>query len=268
MVHYVSMLQPPTPVVLVVDDEADIREMLRLRLEIAGLKIATAANGQEAVELARRLEPAAVILDLQMPVMSGTEALPLLREIDPSMRIVLHSGVANLDAHDLTGVNRPDAVIVKGSPLPALVETIHDLTRQSADDQHYLEVQPIALHQAVNAFDSWLGLNARIRESDGSEPERREVPGLDSLTRIFFELGLQMLEAAQHRASEVTLRMWVRRGSAEVALRALENIRGGGFEQFYESWGYVAVPEAVEALRELSERLTEALVTTIAGKAP
>ena len=181
---------------------------------------------------------------------------------------VLYSGVANLEAQTLAGVNRPDAVIVKGSALPALVETIQDLTRQSADDQHYLEVRAIPLQQAVNAFDSWLGLNARIRESDRSEPERREVLGLDSLTRIFFELRLQMLEAAQHRVSEVSLRMWVRRGSAELALRALENIRGGGFDHFYESWGYVAVPEAAEALRELSEHLNEALVTTVDGKAP
>ena len=61
--------------VLIVDDDSDIRDMLKLFLSHKGYQIATAENGAEALELlgqARRL-PGLILLDLMMPVMSGAE---------------------------------------------------------------------------------------------------------------------------------------------------------------------------------------------------
>jgi CheY-like chemotaxis protein len=58
--------------VLVVDDEADIREMLRAVLEgIIGVQTVVAADGYEALEQARKLLPALVVLDLMMPGLDG-----------------------------------------------------------------------------------------------------------------------------------------------------------------------------------------------------
>jgi CheY-like chemotaxis protein len=244
--------------VLVVDDVPDMRELLRIRLELAGFTVATAANGREALELARRLDPTAVILDLEMPVMGGREALPLLRAIDPNMRILVHTA-EDLDDAELTGSHKPDAILPKGSPFPKLVATINELRREWSENLVHLEVPAIPLQQAIHAFDSWLGLNARIRESDLTDAQGEHLPGLDPLTRIFFELGLQMLHAAQRHAEVVVLSMWVKRSSAEAALLALESIRATGFDSFYRSWGYVPVPEAAAALSDLSERLTESL---------
>ena len=60
--------------VLVVDDEADIRESLRDALSDEGYSVAVASNGREALRVLRDLpRPCAVILDIIMPVMSGTE---------------------------------------------------------------------------------------------------------------------------------------------------------------------------------------------------
>ena len=59
---------------LIVDDEADIRESLRDALAEEGYTILVASNGREALQLLPSLErPCAVILDIIMPVMSGTE---------------------------------------------------------------------------------------------------------------------------------------------------------------------------------------------------
>lgn len=59
---------------LVVDDEEDIRESLRMVLEFEGYQVHTAANGKEALELLAAAEPPCVILlDLMMPVMNGWE---------------------------------------------------------------------------------------------------------------------------------------------------------------------------------------------------
>src|SRR5438132_4963444 len=68
--------------VLVADDDGDIRRLLRLVLERDGRfeVVGEAADGAEAVRLAEALQPDAVVLDLMMPVVSGMEALPAIRQ--------------------------------------------------------------------------------------------------------------------------------------------------------------------------------------------
>jgi two-component system response regulator CpxR len=61
--------------VLVVDDEEGVREALREVVEMAGCSAMLAANGAEALELLATCRPCLIILDLLMPVMTGTELL-------------------------------------------------------------------------------------------------------------------------------------------------------------------------------------------------
>lgn len=76
--------------VLVVDDESDIRFMLRTMLEAFGQDVVgEAADGQEAIDLARDLQPEVVVLDLMMPGLDGFRALPVLLEVTPGARIVI-----------------------------------------------------------------------------------------------------------------------------------------------------------------------------------
>jgi two-component system cell cycle response regulator DivK len=70
------------PVVLVVDDSADAREMYAEYLEFSGFRVVTACNGQEALAAAHEEWPAVIIMDLAMPVMDGWEAIHRLR-LDP-----------------------------------------------------------------------------------------------------------------------------------------------------------------------------------------
>jgi CheY-like chemotaxis protein len=76
-----ALLKGPSPVVLVVDDEEDVRESLRDLLEFEGFSVDEAANGREAME---RLDAhgdcvCLVLLDLVMPVMNGWEFVEQLR---------------------------------------------------------------------------------------------------------------------------------------------------------------------------------------------
>jgi DNA-binding response OmpR family regulator len=59
--------------VLVVEDHADLREMLAVLLENEGFAVETATNGAEALVAMRRARPSLILLDLMMPVMSGDE---------------------------------------------------------------------------------------------------------------------------------------------------------------------------------------------------
>jgi CheY-like chemotaxis protein len=73
------------PTVLVVDDERDIRDCLEDALRDEGYQVAVAANGREALELLPGLSrPAAVILDILMPIMNGREVYEAMQK-DPRL---------------------------------------------------------------------------------------------------------------------------------------------------------------------------------------
>jgi len=83
-------LRQRAPLVLVVDDEKSFRDTTRMLLEGADCRAATAANGEKALELARREPPPdLVLLDLVMPGMSGVEVLKELHAMDPDLPVVV-----------------------------------------------------------------------------------------------------------------------------------------------------------------------------------
>jgi PAS domain S-box-containing protein len=86
--------------VLVIDDEAIVRQMAQNTLERYGYSVNVATNGREGVQAfkERHRETRCVILDLTMPVMGGEEALRELQAIDPAVRVVLSSGFNEVEA--------------------------------------------------------------------------------------------------------------------------------------------------------------------------
>jgi CheY-like chemotaxis protein len=81
--------------VLLVDDVADLRLLLAsLFTAHPGVQVVgEAANGEEAIELARRYEPDLIVLDLAMPVLDGASALPRLRRASPGSRVVVLTAI-------------------------------------------------------------------------------------------------------------------------------------------------------------------------------
>ena len=67
------------PYLLVVDDDADFRDGLRIALEMKGYQVDEAAHGEEALLKLLEKPPLLVLLDLQMPVMNGREMLQRMR---------------------------------------------------------------------------------------------------------------------------------------------------------------------------------------------
>ena len=72
----------PTPVILVADDDPVMVRLLEINFRLEGLRIRAAARGDEALALAREIDPAVVILDLTIPGMDGWEVRRRLGE-DP-----------------------------------------------------------------------------------------------------------------------------------------------------------------------------------------
>src|SRR3982750_89079 len=82
----------PKSRVLVIDDEAAIRDSLRMTLEYEGYEFLGAATGQEGLALAERDAPDLVLLDVKMPGMDGIEVLDRLRNMNDQLPIVVISG--------------------------------------------------------------------------------------------------------------------------------------------------------------------------------
>jgi CheY-like chemotaxis protein len=81
--------------VMVVDDNEDLREMLRYMVERLGYRVVEAENGLEAVEIARRRCPDLILMDLSMPVMDGFAATRLLRKMDEMCHVPIVAVSAN-----------------------------------------------------------------------------------------------------------------------------------------------------------------------------
>ncbi len=82
------------PLVLIVDDEAMLRELATRTLERGGFRVCTAAHGKAAIGLleTRGSEVGLVVLDLTMPGLSGEETFAIIRARWPAVRIMLSSG--------------------------------------------------------------------------------------------------------------------------------------------------------------------------------
>jgi len=83
--------------VLIVDDDPEVRAMLAEYLAGDGYVVAQAADGLEALLHVRRARPRAVVLDLMMPRLGGLEALKRIRALDPTIGVVVVTGVQDVE---------------------------------------------------------------------------------------------------------------------------------------------------------------------------
>ena len=99
----VGRLQDIHGTVLLVDDEPEILEALLDALETLGLRVLTARDGLEAIEVFRQNASRIdlVLMDLSMPRMDGREAIQELRKLRPELRVILSSGFPAQSAQEL-----------------------------------------------------------------------------------------------------------------------------------------------------------------------
>jgi len=122
----------PAPKILVIDDEAAIRESLRMILEYEDYQFVGASGGQEGIEAVARERPDVVLLDIKMPGMDGMEVLRKLHAADESLPVVMISG------HGTTATAveaiRSGAIDFLDKPLGSerVIVTLRNVLRQSA----------------------------------------------------------------------------------------------------------------------------------------
>jgi DNA-binding NarL/FixJ family response regulator len=127
----------PTKRVLLVDDNAVVRSFVRRLFEAqSGFEISgEAENGREAVDKAEKLKPHLIILDLIMPVMSGLDAAPLLKQLLPDTLIILFTQQEGSEVGRLAEAAGIDAVVSKSQVPSELVLKAQTLLA-SIEQQH------------------------------------------------------------------------------------------------------------------------------------
>jgi two-component system alkaline phosphatase synthesis response regulator PhoP len=132
--------------VLVVDDEADIVELIKYNLEKEGFEVKTANDGQTAVEKAKKFEPDAILLDIMMPEMDGVEACHQIRNI-PNLdgtyiifltaRVEEYSEVAAFEAGADDYITKP----VKPRALISRINAIFRRDKSKPDNKENSEIK-------------------------------------------------------------------------------------------------------------------------------
>jgi DNA-binding NarL/FixJ family response regulator len=119
--------------VLIVDDAADVRQDLRVFLEVVGdfQVVGEAGNGREAIEQARALHPDIVIMDLAMPVLDGYAAATRIKTEVAGCRIAaLTVHCTELDRSQAQAAGF-DAFVVKGAPVTELLGAIRPVADET-----------------------------------------------------------------------------------------------------------------------------------------
>jgi CheY-like chemotaxis protein len=73
-------MEPTQPLVLIVDDESDLLDTYKTKLERSGFRVLSAANGEEGIAVATKEHPDLILMDVKMPVMDGVTAQQKLQE--------------------------------------------------------------------------------------------------------------------------------------------------------------------------------------------
>ena len=119
--------------VLVVEDDINIAELLRLYLQKDGFEVSHAADGGKAVEMAKEIQPDLVLLDIMLPVMDGWQ---VCRELRKTMKMPIIMLTAKGETEDkVSGLEMgADDYIVKPFEVKEMLARVHAVLRRTGDD--------------------------------------------------------------------------------------------------------------------------------------
>lgn len=116
----------PRPRILVIDDNPLVREVLALELTERGYDVHAEPDGPSGIASARLIEPAVVVLDLQLPGLGGSHVLQAINELYPALAVFLFTVYGDLPER----VNLPGLAgcFVKSANLTPLIQAIGRVT--------------------------------------------------------------------------------------------------------------------------------------------
>ncbi|MFD1631351.1 response regulator transcription factor [Pseudopedobacter beijingensis] len=144
--------------ILIVDDEADILELIEYNLKKEGYQVFTATNGQDAITEAKKHKPDLIILDVMMPKMDGIEACRLMRAMPEFKNTFMVFLTARVEEYsEIAGFNvGADDYIPKPIKPRALVSRINAILRRNLQNDEVALANKIEIADLVIDRDEFL----------------------------------------------------------------------------------------------------------------
>jgi CheY-like chemotaxis protein len=144
-VSVVQAAAPGTLRVLIVDDNEDVRGLLRIAFARAEIKVVGAASdSREALELAQRDRPDIVLLDVNLPGLAGLDILPLLREHCPRTRVVMFSAQCGHAVIETARERGAVGFVEKGVSMKGVISHLREVA--GAPDGRAVEPFPLRVY--------------------------------------------------------------------------------------------------------------------------
>ncbi len=201
------------PSILIVDDESNIRRMLRGLLEEEGYEVTEAEDGAAGVERAATEDPDVVLIDLSMPRLDGMEALRQLTERRPVIPVVMMSGRATLqDAVEATRLGAFHFIEKPLTPESVLATVSGAVELRRARER---SMAPVSVADIVGDSDAMERVRERIRQA--APTDARVLVTGESGT------GKELVAAAIHYLSPRRRKPFIRVNSAAIPRDLIES---------------------------------------------
>jgi adenylate cyclase len=142
------------PLILVVDDNSDLRDYLAQILRNAGYRICAARQGQEGFELAQKYYPALIVTDLMMPVVSGLDLIQKIRANErlQGIPVVLLTAKADEDTRITSAEQGADAYLSKPFNDRELIAEVRNLLALKANERRVAELNVYLTETVLGRF--------------------------------------------------------------------------------------------------------------------
>lgn len=178
--------------ILVVDDEESLRLSLKFKLKSAGFDVDVATDGEDAVEKLKAKQADVVLLDINMPKMSGIEALNYIRQTYPKTEAIMLTGFADFStAIECLKMGARD-YLVKPVDTTELVTRVRSLMRSRSSER--------ALQQVQEQYSS-------VVTNDLIDPLRKLQMMLDQATKLTADADAKERKKLLANARDLTNKM-------------------------------------------------------------
>lgn len=119
-------MKDPGRTILIVEDEPTIHTMYKLKLEMEGFSVLSAYNGEEGLQLAQKVRPNLILLDLKMPLLNGEEMLARMRskKWGASIPVIVLTNISKDEAPKALQMLHISRYVVKAHYTPAQIVDI------------------------------------------------------------------------------------------------------------------------------------------------
>lgn len=185
---------PDLGVAVVIEDDADVQNLIEAVLSQAGFEVHVAARGRDGVEAVRRLEASVVTLDVGLPDIDGFEVLRRIRQFSDAYVVMLTARTDEMDTLTALHTGADDFLVKPFRPreLRARVSAMMRRPRRGSAAESRLPARPVAL--ATAPPDAVLRHNGLTLDPDSRTVTVDSLPA--SLTRSEFDLLHALLKGA------------------------------------------------------------------------